>query len=129
MERDADFGHGNTAARHQTGLIFEKPFSIGIRLRAEASENLDFSCCSSGAQRDRMPASGFRSWRTGSKPTAAGHRKAARAIHAQGLRKEAMFVEVNCAAIPEDNAFNCLTRDAATADRQVPERPMAERYS
>ena len=26
----------------------------------------------------------------------------AHAIHAQSLRKEAMFVEVNCAAIPED---------------------------
>ena len=31
-----------------------------------------------------------------------GKELAARAIHAQSLRKEALFVEVNCAAIPED---------------------------
>src|SRR5271165_1136775 len=31
-----------------------------------------------------------------------GKELAARAIHAQSLRKESMFVEVNCAAIPED---------------------------
>ncbi len=31
-----------------------------------------------------------------------GKELVARAIHAQGLRKDAMFVEVNCAAIPED---------------------------
>jgi two-component system, NtrC family, nitrogen regulation response regulator NtrX len=31
-----------------------------------------------------------------------GKELVARAIHAQSLRKEAMFVEVNCAAIPED---------------------------
>src|SRR5450631_2792900 len=31
-----------------------------------------------------------------------GKELAARAIHAQSLRKEAMFVELNCAAIPED---------------------------
>ncbi len=31
-----------------------------------------------------------------------GKELAARAIHAQSLRKDAMFVEVNCAAIPED---------------------------
>jgi two-component system nitrogen regulation response regulator NtrX len=31
-----------------------------------------------------------------------GKELAARALHAQSLRKEAMFVEVNCAAIPED---------------------------
>src|SRR6266581_1743949 len=31
-----------------------------------------------------------------------GKELAARAIHAQSLRQEAMFVEVNCAAIPED---------------------------
>ena len=31
-----------------------------------------------------------------------GKELVARAIHAQGLRKESMFVEVNCAAIPED---------------------------
>src|SRR5205814_6998947 len=31
-----------------------------------------------------------------------GKELAARAIHAQSPRKEEMFVEVNCAAIPED---------------------------
>ncbi len=31
-----------------------------------------------------------------------GKELVARAIHAQSLRKDAMFVEVNCAAIPED---------------------------
>ena len=31
-----------------------------------------------------------------------GKERVAHAIHAQSLRKEAMFVEVNCAAIPED---------------------------
>ena len=31
-----------------------------------------------------------------------GKELAARALHAQSLRKDAMFVEVNCAAIPED---------------------------
>ncbi len=31
-----------------------------------------------------------------------GKELAARAIHAQSLRKDNLFVEVNCAAIPED---------------------------
>jgi len=53
-----------------------------------------------------------------------GKELAARALHAQSLRKDAMFVEVNCAAIPEDLIESELfghrkgAFSAATADKE-----------
>ena len=53
-----------------------------------------------------------------------GKELVARAIHAQGLRKDEMFVEVNCAAIPEDliesELFGHLKSSfpAATTDKE-----------
>jgi len=53
-----------------------------------------------------------------------GKELAARALHSQSLRKDAMFVEVNCAAIPEDLIESELfghrkgAFSAATADKE-----------
>jgi two-component system, NtrC family, nitrogen regulation response regulator NtrX len=122
-------GHGNieTAVRATKLGAFdflEKPLSIertlivlknAIEAKRLRSENLEFKKqfqARSVIVGDSIPMKALRQQITLMAPTngrvliygesGTGQELAARAIHAQSLRKDAMFVEVNCAAIPED---------------------------
>ncbi len=124
--------------------FLEKPLSIertlivlknAIEAKRLRSENLDFKKqfqARSVIVGDSIPIKALRQQISLMAPTngrvliygesGTGKELVARAIHAQGLRKEAMFVEVNCAAIPEDLIeANCLdissAFSAATADK------------
>ena len=122
-------GHGNieTAVRATKLGAFdflEKPLSIertlivlknAIEAKRLRSENLEFKKqfqARSVIVGDSIPIKALRQQISLMAPTngrvliygesGTGKELVARAIHAQGLRKDAMFVEVNCAAIPED---------------------------
>jgi len=122
-------GHGNieTAVRATKLGAFdflEKPLSIertlivlknAIEAKRLRSENLEFKKqfqAKSIIVGDSVPMKALRQQISLMAPTngrvliygesGTGKELAARAIHAQSLRKDAMFVEVNCAAIPED---------------------------
>ena len=122
-------GHGNieTAVRATKLGAFdflEKPLSIertlivlknAIEAKRLRSENLEFKKqfqARSVIVGDSIPMKALRQQIALMAPTngrvliygesGTGKELVARAIHAQSLRKEAMFVEVNCAAIPED---------------------------
>ena len=122
-------GHGNieTAVRATKLGAFdflEKPLSIertlivlknAIEAKRLRSENLEFKKqfqARSVIVGDSIPMKALRQQIALMAPTngrvliygesGTGKELAARALHAQSLRKEAMFVEVNCAAIPED---------------------------
>ena len=122
-------GHGNieTAVRATKLGAFdflEKPLSIertlivlknAIEAKRLRSENLEYKKqfqARSVIVGDSIPMKALRQQITLMAPTngrvliygesGTGKELAARAIHAHSLRKEAMFVEVNCAAIPED---------------------------
>jgi len=122
-------GHGNieTAVRATKLGAFdflEKPLSIertlivlknAIEAKRLRSENLELKKqfqARSVIVGDSIPMKALRQQITLMAPTngrvliygesGTGKELAARAIHAQSLRKDAMFVEVNCAAIPED---------------------------
>ena len=122
-------GHGNieTAVRATKLGAFdflEKPLSIdrtlivlknAIDAKRMRSENLEYRKqfqARSVIVGDSIPMKALRQQISLMAPTngrvliygesGTGKELAARAIHAQSLRKDAMFVEVNCAAIPED---------------------------
>ncbi len=122
-------GHGNieTAVRATKLGAFdflEKPLSIdrtlivlknAIEAKRLRSENLEFRKqfqARSVIVGDSIPMKALRQQISLMAPTngrvliygesGSGKELVARAIHARSLRKEAMFVEVNCAAIPED---------------------------
>ena len=122
-------GHGNIeAAVRATKLgafdFLEKPLSIertlivlknAIEAKRLRSENLELKKqfqARSVIVGDSIPMKALRQQISLMAPTngrvliygesGTGKELAARAIHAQSLRKDAMFVEVNCAAIPED---------------------------
>jgi two-component system nitrogen regulation response regulator NtrX len=122
-------GHGNieTAVRATKLGAFdflEKPLSIdrtlivlknAIDAKRLRSENLEFRKqfqARSVIVGDSIPMKALRQQISLMAPTngrvliygesGTGKELVARAIHAQSLRKDAMFVEVNCAAIPED---------------------------
>jgi two-component system, NtrC family, nitrogen regulation response regulator NtrX len=122
-------GHGNieTAVRATKLGAFdflEKPLSVertlivlknAIEAKRLRSENLEFKKqfqARSVIVGDSIPMKALRQQVALMAPTngrvliygesGTGKELAARAIHAQSLRKDAMFVEVNCAAIPED---------------------------
>ena len=122
-------GHGNieTAVRATKLGAFdflEKPLSIdrtlivlknAIEAKRLRSENLEFRKqfqARSVIVGDSIPMKALRQQISLMAPTngrvliygesGSGKELVARAIHAQSLRKDAMFVEVNCAAIPED---------------------------
>jgi two-component system, NtrC family, nitrogen regulation response regulator NtrX len=122
-------GHGNieTAVRATKLGAFdflEKPLSIertlillknAIEAKRLRSENLEYRKqfrARSVIVGDSIPMKALRQQISLMAPTngrvliygesGTGKELAARAIHAQSLRQEAMFVEVNCAAIPED---------------------------
>ncbi len=122
-------GHGNieTAVRATKLGAFdflEKPLSIertlivlknAIEAKRLRSENLEFKKqfqAKSVIVGDSIPMKALRQQIDLMAPTngrvliygesGTGKELAARALHAQSLRKDAMFVEVNCAAIPED---------------------------
>ena len=122
-------GHGNieTAVRATKLGAFdflEKPLSIertlivlknAIEAKRLRSENLEFKKqfqAKSVIVGDSIPMKALRQQISLMAPTngrvliygesGTGKELAAHAIHAQSLRKDAMFVEVNCAAIPED---------------------------
>jgi two-component system nitrogen regulation response regulator NtrX len=144
-------GHGNieTAVRATKLGAFdflEKPLSIertlivlknAIEAKRLRSENLDFKKqfqARSVIVGDSIPIKALRQQISLMAPTngrvliygesGTGKELVARAIHAQGLRQEAMFVEVNCAAIPEDLIESELfghragAFSAATADKE-----------
>ncbi len=121
-------GHGNIeAAVRATKLgafdFLEKPLSLertlivlknAIEAKRLRSENLEYKKqfqARSVIVGDSIPMKALRQQILLMAPTngrvliygesGTGKELAARAIHAQSLRKEAMFVEVNCAAIPE----------------------------
>src|SRR5215472_17108247 len=122
-------GHGNieTAVRATKRGAFdflEKPLSIdrtlivlknAIDTKRLRSENLEYKKqfqARSLIVGDSIPMKALRQQISLMAPTngrvlihgesGSGKELVARAIHAQSLRKDAMFVEVNCAAIPED---------------------------
>jgi len=122
-------GHGNieTAVRATKLGAFdflEKPLSIertlivlknAIDAKRLRSENLEYKKqfqARSVIVGDSIPMKALRQQISLMAPTngrvliygesGSGKELVARAIHAQSLRKDAMFVEVNCAAIPED---------------------------
>jgi two-component system nitrogen regulation response regulator NtrX len=122
-------GHGNieTAVRATKLGAFdflEKPLSIertlivlknAIDAKRLRSENLEYKKqfqARSVIVGDSIPLKALRQQISLMAPTngrvliygesGSGKELVARAIHAQSLRKDAMFVEVNCAAIPED---------------------------
>jgi len=122
-------GHGNieTAVRATKLGAFdflEKPLSIertlivlknAIEAKRLRSENLEFKKqfqAKSVIVGDSIPMKALRQQISLMAPTngrvliygesGTGKELAAHAIHAQSLRKDAMFVELNCAAIPED---------------------------
>src|SRR5580693_6586855 len=122
-------GHGNieTAVRATKLGAFdflEKPLSIertlivlknAIDAKRLRSENLEFKKqfqARSVIVGDSIPIKALRQQIALMAPTngrvliygesGTGKELAARALHSQSLRKDAMFVEVNCAAIPED---------------------------
>jgi two-component system nitrogen regulation response regulator NtrX len=122
-------GHGNieTAVRATKLGAFdflEKPLSIertlivlknAIDAKRLRSENLEYKKqfqVRSVIVGDSIPMKALRQQISLMAPTngrvliygesGSGKELVARAIHAQSLRKDAMFVEVNCAAIPED---------------------------
>jgi two-component system nitrogen regulation response regulator NtrX len=122
-------GHGNieTAVRATKLGAFdflEKPLSIertlivlknAIDAKRLRSENLEYKKqfqARSVIVGDSIPMKALRQQISLMAPTngrvliygesGSGKELAARAIHAQSLRKDEMFVEVNCAAIPED---------------------------
>jgi two-component system nitrogen regulation response regulator NtrX len=122
-------GHGNieTAVRATKLGAFdflEKPLSIertlivlknAIDARRLRSENLEFKKqfqARSVIVGDSIPMKALRQQISLMAPTngrvliygesGTGKERVARAIHAQSLRKDNMFVELNCAAIPED---------------------------
>jgi len=122
-------GHGNIEqAVRATKLgafdFLEKPLSIertlivvknAIEAKRLRSENLDYKKqfqARSVIVGDSIPIKALRQQIALMAPTngrvliygesGTGKELVARAIHAQSLRKDAMYVEVNCAAIPED---------------------------